>query len=116
MSVDDDSGALLLIGGEVAVVVGIEEAQNLAKSLFALVVGKYLSIDTRGVTVAKVGGKLHFRMPRVVLLNKAADKADNDCLLGCLFVDFFADLFVHYGFRFFPRSVLNRRARNVFQR
>ena len=64
--------------------VGVQEAQDLTESFLPIVVGKHFCIDTRGVTVAKVCGKLHFRMLRIIVFNKASNKSDNDRLADYL--------------------------------
>jgi hypothetical protein len=57
--------------------VGVEETLNLMERFLPMVIPKHLCMDS-GVTVAKVRGKLHFRMPRVIALNKASNEPNDN--------------------------------------
>jgi hypothetical chaperone protein len=75
---DDDSRVLPLKRGKVAVTVGIEDAEDVAESLLSGVIAEHLYIDSRGVTVAQLRGKLHFGMLGIVVFHEAAYEPDND--------------------------------------
>src|SRR5260370_3576249 len=75
--VDNDCGSLFLERRQNAIVVGIEEADNLMKGLSPMMVPIHFCVDGR-VTVAKICGKLHFRVLGVIPADKASDKPNND--------------------------------------
>src|SRR6266478_3407428 len=69
MPVDDNGRSLFLGRGEDAIVIGIEQAHNLMESLSPMVIPEYLRMD-EWVTIAKIGGKLHFGVLCVIPANK----------------------------------------------
>jgi hypothetical protein len=80
MSKDDDSRLRFLDGGENAVTVRVDEAQHVAESLLSRVIAEHFYIDSRGITLAKTGGKLHFGVLRIVVPDEAANESNNDYL------------------------------------
>jgi hypothetical protein len=56
---------------------------HVAESVLTFVICKHFCVDARGVTFAKVCGKLDFRMVRIIAPDKASDKPNNDRLPDC---------------------------------
>jgi hypothetical protein len=77
VAVDDDGSLLSLDGREDAIVVGLDETQDVMDGLSPMVVSEYFYMDG-GVTVAKIGGELYFGMLGVFDTDKASNKADDD--------------------------------------
>ena len=75
---NDDSRLASLERGEDAVTVGVQEAEEVAEGLLSGVIAEYLYIDSRGITVAQLRGKLHFGMLGIVVPHEAANEPDND--------------------------------------
>jgi hypothetical protein len=51
--------------------------------LLAFVIAKHFCVDARGVTFAKVCGKVDFRMLRIIPPDKASHKPNNDRIPDC---------------------------------
>ena len=81
VAVDDDGGLLFFEGGEDAVVVGVEEAEDVVESFLPVVIAEDFGVDG-GIPVAKICGELDFGVLGVVTADEAADKANDDDVAG----------------------------------
>src|SRR5579862_5803166 len=84
-AVDDDGGRLFCERGEDAVVVGVEEADELMEGFSAVVIAKDFNVGGR-VAVVKVCGELDFRVFRVAGADEASNETDDDGIVdwrGC---------------------------------
>jgi hypothetical protein len=81
VAVDDNGGLLFFEGGEDAVVVGVEELEDVVQSCLPVVIAEDFGVDG-GVTVAEVSGELDFGVLGVVTADEPADKANDDDVAG----------------------------------
>jgi hypothetical protein len=78
----DDNGSLHLFKRrEGAIVVGIEEANDLMESFLSMVIPEHFRVDC-GVAVAKICSELHFGVPCVIPADEAPNKSNNDHVPG----------------------------------
>ena len=78
MTVNDDAGVLLFKGRERAILVHIEEAQDMFAGFRALAILECGNRHPRRVISAQTLGQLDGRVNQIVLPDKPADEADHD--------------------------------------
>lgn len=78
VSVEDDAGALLFGEGQRAIVIYVEQLQDLVEGDLSVVVLEDLCVDSDGVVQTKTHGYLDFAVNGVGLLDATSEKPDHD--------------------------------------
>lgn len=78
MAKNNDPGVLLFFGRKLAVVVSIKESKDSLVSVLAAMILEHLDVHAGSVTFTEALDELDFGVDAVVVMNEAADKADDN--------------------------------------
>ncbi len=78
MPVDHDTGRVLLVGTQAAILIFVQEPQNSFESILRIVVGEDRSIQSERMVLLQFLGQLRFFMDEIVALDAAAHKTDHN--------------------------------------